>query len=76
MKFSPSAVLAAAFLSAPFLVDAQGQMVKMCLFYDDPSGHARSDPIIDQQCASGHVHTVSFFPSPIPELLSNVTIPH
>jgi len=57
MKFSPSAVLAAAFLSAPFLVDAQGQMVKMCLFYDDPSGHARSDPIIDQQCASGHVHS-------------------
>eukprot|EP00561_Arcocellulus_cornucervis_P012712 CAMPEP_0185802860 /NCGR_PEP_ID=MMETSP1322-20130828/2246_1 /TAXON_ID=265543 /ORGANISM="Minutocellus polymorphus, Strain RCC2270" /LENGTH=169 /DNA_ID=CAMNT_0028498661 /DNA_START=168 /DNA_END=674 /DNA_ORIENTATION=+ len=38
-------------------VDAQGQMVKMCLFYDSPSGHARSDPIIDQQCASGHVHT-------------------
>ena len=27
------------------------------LFYDSPSGHARSDPIITQQCASGHVHT-------------------
>ena len=27
------------------------------LFYGSPSGHARSDPIIDQQCASGHVHT-------------------
>jgi len=38
-------------------VDAQGKMVKMCLFYPNPSGHARSDPIIDQQCASGHVHT-------------------
>ena len=35
------------------------QMVKMCLFYGSPSGHARTDPIIDQQCASGHVHTVS-----------------
>jgi len=42
------------------LVNAQGQrqeMVKMCLFYDTPSGHARSDPIISQTCASGHVHT-------------------
>ena len=43
-----------------FVAEAQrGQMVKMCLFYDNPSGHARSDPIINQQCASGHVHTVS-----------------
>jgi hypothetical protein len=40
------------------VVDAQGgQMVKMCLFYEQPSGHARSDPIINQQCASGHVHS-------------------
>ena len=36
-----------------------GKMVKMCLFYRGPSGHARSDPIINQQCASDHVHTVS-----------------
>jgi len=39
---------------------AQGignEMVKMCLFYDSPSGHVRSDPIINQACASGHVHT-------------------
>ena len=43
-------------------VHAQGQMVKMCLFYDTPSGHARSDPIINQQCSSGHVHTVSYSP--------------
>ena len=41
------------------IVKAQGQMVKMCLFYGNPSGHARSDPIINQQCSSGHVHTVS-----------------
>lgn len=32
-------------------------MVKMCLFYPNESGHARSDPIINQNCASGHVHT-------------------
>ena len=42
-------------------------MVKMCLFYDRPSGHARSDPIISQECASSHVHTFygprSFHPS-------------
>lgn len=46
-------------LAPPAVVDAQRQMVKMCLFYDTPSGHARSDPIINQNCASGHVHTVS-----------------
>lgn len=61
MKFSTNA--AAAFFLATVLgssttVEAQGQMVKMCLFYDAPSGHARSDPIINQNCASGHVHTV------------------
>ena len=37
---------------------AEAQMVKMCLFYMDPSGHARSDPIINQTCPSDHVHTV------------------
>ena len=37
---------------------AQGnEMVKMCLFYEHPTGHARSDPIINGQCASSHVHT-------------------
>jgi len=36
---------------------AQNTMVKMCLNYDNESGHARSDPIINQNCASGHVHT-------------------
>lgn len=32
-------------------------MTKMCLFYPSPSGHARSDPILNQSCASDHVHT-------------------
>jgi hypothetical protein len=32
-------------------------MVKICLFYASPSGHARTDPIINQQCASDHMHT-------------------
>lgn len=44
-------------------VDAEeegtGNMVKMCLFYPNPSGHARSDPIITQDGLSDHVHTVS-----------------
>lgn len=35
----------------------QNTMVKMCLFYQNPSGFARSDPIINQECASDHVHT-------------------
>mmetsp|Transcript_42662 Transcript_42662/g.83878 ORF Transcript_42662/g.83878 Transcript_42662/m.83878 type:complete len:426 (-) Transcript_42662:100-1377(-) len=40
----------------PF-ANAGDQTVKMCLFYDRPSGHARSDPIISQECAADHVHT-------------------
>jgi len=59
MKFSKIALFTMAAGSAfvAEIVQAQGQMVKMCLFYGNPSGHARSDPIINQQCASGHVHT-------------------
>ena len=65
MKLSQAAIgLAAAFhASKPdgaFLVNAQGrrqEMVKMCLFYDTPSGHARSDPIISQNCSANHIHT-------------------
>lgn len=34
-----------------------GNMVKMCLFYETPSGHARTDPIVSQTCTSDHVHT-------------------
>lgn len=37
--------------------DEDGAMVKICLFYASPSGHARTDPIINQQCASDHMHT-------------------
>lgn len=47
-------------------VDAEeegtGNMVKMCLFYKNPSAHARSDPIITQNGLSDHVHTVSSIP--------------
>ena len=32
-------------------------MVKMCLFYPNPAGHARTDPIITTTCPSDHVHT-------------------
>ena len=31
--------------------------MKMCLFYDGPTAHARSDPIISNECVSDHVHT-------------------
>ena len=57
---SAGSLTAAMIVGNASVAEAQGgQMVKMCLFYDNPSGHARSDPIINQQCASGHVHTVS-----------------
>jgi hypothetical protein len=55
MKLTASSIV-----SFLLMAGASGQgneMVKMCLFYANESGHARSDPIIDQQCASGHVHT-------------------
>jgi hypothetical protein len=54
MNFS-SAIVAAMLL--PTAAQQEQQMVKMCLFYDRPSGHARSDPIINNQCTSSHVHT-------------------
>ena len=62
MKFSTIAVVTIALVAAVAapITNAQNTMVKMCLFYPNPSGHARSDPIINQNCASGHVHTVSF----------------
>lgn len=69
MKFTPTALASAAVAAAalPIFTSAQQNMVKMCLFYDRPSGHARSDPIISQECASSHVHTFygprSFHPS-------------
>jgi len=56
MKFTVSTV--AGFLFFASSVQGQGnEMVKLCLFYPNESGHARSDPIINQNCASGHVHT-------------------
>ena len=59
MKLSSSSIAGFLLLAASGSI-VQGQtneMVKMCLFYPNESGHARSDPIINQQCASGHVHT-------------------
>ena len=44
-------------MALPHIAISQQSMVKMCLFYDRPSGHARSDPIISQSCSSSHVHT-------------------
>jgi len=35
----------------------KNQLVKMCLSGYRPSGYARSDPIISQNCVSDHVHT-------------------
>jgi hypothetical protein len=34
-------------------------LVKMCLFYPNESGHARTDPILNPSGPSDHVHTVS-----------------
>ena len=56
MKFSISTAVIATMMMANESM-AQNTMVKMCLHYDNESGHARSDPIINQQCSSGHVHT-------------------
>jgi len=56
MKFTPSTIVGILFFATS--VEGQGnEMVKMCLFYPNESGHARSDPIISQTCSSGHVHT-------------------
>ena len=46
------------------------------LFYDSPSGHARSDPIIDQQCASGHVHTFYGRRNSIPTQRTKISWPY
>lgn len=53
--------LISAFWLAPASVaqieEGTGNMVKMCLFYGSPSGHARTDPIITDTDLSDHVHT-------------------
>ena len=54
MKFSIATAVIATMMMANESM-AQNTMVKMCLHYDNESGHARSDPIINQQCSSGHV---------------------
>lgn len=61
MKLPKSTLLSflALAMSSPVAVNSQftGNMVKMCLFYGSPSGHARTDPILNNECASDHVHT-------------------
>lgn len=67
MKLTTFTLATIATAALPLFSTARQQMVKMCLFYDRPSGHARSDPIINQECTSSHVHTFygprSFHPS-------------
>jgi hypothetical protein len=52
----------------------------MCLFYDSPAGHARSDPILNQVCSSDHVHTFygpqNFHPNTKNENLRNTKPEH
>jgi hypothetical protein len=83
MKLNNAAASMAAIMVVgnAFVAEAQrGQMVKMCLFYENPSGHARSDPIINQQCASDHVHTfygpMDFHPDTTYEDLLNTPPEH
>jgi len=61
MKFLLSSTAAIAlshcFFAATMVADvANADLVKMCLFYK-VAGHARTDPIISQDCVSDHVHT-------------------
>ena len=58
MKFSIAATSIAltSIFSSVVLDTANADMVKMCLFYK-AAGHARTDPIISQDCVSDHVHT-------------------
>lgn len=50
IQVSPAALVALVAGSIPPHAAAQAdRMVKMCLFYSAPSGHARSDPIISQE---------------------------
>jgi len=53
---SATLLISTALIIVPSMVNGD-RTVKMCLFYDRPSGHARSDPIIRQDCAADHVHT-------------------
>lgn len=61
MKFLLSSTAAIAlshcFFAATMVADvANADLIKMCLFYK-VAGHARTDPIISQDCVSDHVHT-------------------
>ena len=54
-----SAMASLLILHASMAQEENPGLVKMCLFYPIESGHARSDPILNQECPSDHVHTVS-----------------
>jgi hypothetical protein len=78
MKFSYavfSSAIAASCLVATLLANtANADLVKMCLFYK-PAGHVRTDPILNKDCVSDHVHTFYgpqlFHPRTTPEDLRN-----
>ena len=58
MKLSPASIAGCLFFAGTAQAQGGTTIVKMCLFYPNESGHARSDPIIiTQTCPSGHVHT-------------------
>ncbi len=56
MKSVYAGITVSCLLAAAMSDMANAAMVKMCLFYK-PSGHARTDPILSQDCVSDHVHT-------------------
>jgi len=56
MKTMYAGITVSCLLAAAMSDMANAAMVKMCLFYK-PSGHARTDPILSQDCVSDHVHT-------------------
>jgi hypothetical protein len=51
-----TAAAAAVVLAASLMGVANGDLVKMCVFYK-PAGHVRTDPILSNTCVSDHVHT-------------------
>mmetsp|Transcript_13683 Transcript_13683/g.19919 ORF Transcript_13683/g.19919 Transcript_13683/m.19919 type:complete len:512 (-) Transcript_13683:65-1600(-) len=50
-------IVSASVVGSSYAQDEVAGMTKMCLFYPNPSGHARSDPILNQVCPADHVHT-------------------
>ena len=59
MKFGAAATIlfATTMLGMVTSQEEEGAIQKMCLFYPNPSAHARVDPILNYNGPSGHVHT-------------------